>query len=102
MRPEKTTVQLDLDHQVPADTERGPGTVRDGMAVDQAVIHLQKGIVHGAIRVKDDHLLDRGQEAGEQMSQYAKLGTYFGDYFGGGIQSTVKASTGIQQTIYLS
>ncbi|KAG2180878.1 hypothetical protein INT43_008458, partial [Umbelopsis isabellina] len=54
----------DLDLAVQADTEKGPGTVREDMAVDTVVKRLQKGIVHGAIRAKDDHLLDRGQEAG--------------------------------------
>lgn len=41
-------------------------------------ITRQRDIVHGAIRVGGDHLLDRGLEAGEQMNQYAKLKAILG------------------------
>jgi hypothetical protein len=83
---EKNTIHptaLDLLAQDDKDIDLDQGIVRQEVG-REVEVGRQTDVVHGAIRVGDDHPLDRGPEAGEQMNPYAKLQAIFGGHVGGG------------------
>lgn len=83
---EKNTIHptvLDLLAQDDKDVDLDQGIVRQKVG-REVEVGRQTDVVHGAIRVGDDHPLDPGPEAGEQMNLYAKLQAIFGEHVGGG------------------